>query len=219
VKEFIDAVSNGDLDAVRRMLARDPGLSLCRADSGETAIQRAVYWGREDVAEVLKAAAPPLDMGTACTVGDQDRVRNLLEEDRSRANKVTPDGFLPLCLALAFAHMDVARLLAAAGADVNARSIALGGVAPIHSAVFGRNAEGVRWLLENGADVNAAQEGGFTALHGACQNGDVRMVEDLLSSGADVTLRTDEGKQAADFSNPEVAERLAAHERPSSSRP
>ncbi|HMJ62080.1 MAG TPA: ankyrin repeat domain-containing protein, partial [Bryobacteraceae bacterium] len=47
----------------------------------------------------------------------------------------------------------------------------------------------VELLLKRGANPNATQEGGWTALHGAAQAGQRGMVEALLTSGADINLR------------------------------
>ena len=59
---------------------------------------------------------------------------------------------------------------------------------PLHAAAAGRSKDAVRALLEHGADVNARQEGGWTALHAASQNGDVEMVRLLIAGGADVQI-------------------------------
>ena len=48
------------------------------------------------------------------------------------------------------------------------------------------DAAAVKALLKQGADVNAAQGDGMTALHWAATNGDVAMTQMLLSAGANV---------------------------------
>jgi Ankyrin repeats (many copies) len=50
----------------------------------------------------------------------------------------------------------------------------------------------VRWLLQNGANVNARADAGATALHSAAWNGDLRMVKLLVAAGADVNARDDQ---------------------------
>lgn len=52
------------------------------------------------------------------------------------------------------------------------------------------DATAVRALLKNGADVNAAQGDGMTALHWAAQKGDAELVGMLLSAGANVRATT-----------------------------
>src|ERR1051325_4726910 len=48
----------------------------------------------------------------------------------------------------------------------------------------------VKALLKTGADVNAAQGDGMTALHWAAANGDAAMVQMLLSAGANIRATT-----------------------------
>jgi ankyrin repeat protein len=52
------------------------------------------------------------------------------------------------------------------------------------------DAAAVKALLKQGADVNAAQGDGMTALHWAATNGDVAMTQMLLSAGANVRATT-----------------------------
>ena len=70
-------------------------------------------------------------------------------------------------------------------------------------------------LLEHGADVNARQEGGWTALHAASQNGDVEMVRLLIAGGADVRARAENQQNSMDMAltkgHPAVVEVLEAY--------
>jgi uncharacterized protein len=75
-----------------------------------------------------------------------------------------------------------AKLLVEAGANVNDRDA--WGVSATNLAAFGGHGELARFLLEKGADPNAA-EAGFTALHSAIMRRDEKTVEALLAHGAD----------------------------------
>ncbi|HVT13981.1 MAG TPA: ankyrin repeat domain-containing protein [Fimbriimonadaceae bacterium] len=189
---FLKAVSSGDRAAVSEALGAHPALADARGPDGATAMQRAVYYGHPELIDDFLAAGAQVDLATACTIG-----KNLPSD--FDPNQLSADGFRPVALAAAFGHNDIVRVLLGKGADPNLPSTALGGVPPLQSAVFGRNLEGVRLLVEAGADVNAKQQGGFTALMGAAQNGDAEMVRYLLASGADAKLLDNGNKSAADW--------------------
>ena len=56
----------------------------------------------------------------------------------------------------------------------------------VADAAMRRDLEAVKTLLRQGADVNAAQGDGMTALHWAATNGDAAMTDVLLYAGANV---------------------------------
>ncbi len=62
--------------------------------------------------------------------------------------------------------------------------------APVAEAAARGDLEAVRTLLRDGADVNAAQGDGMTALHWAALRGDADMVSVLVYAGANVTSTT-----------------------------
>ena len=62
--------------------------------------------------------------------------------------------------------------------------------APVADAVMKRDPDAVRTLIKNGADVNAAQGDGMTALHWAARNGDLELTRVLLFAGANVKAST-----------------------------
>ena len=64
-----------------------------------------------------------------------------------------------------------------AGASIHASS-------PVADAAMKGDADLVRTLVRQGADVNAAQPDGMTALHWASLNGDLKTLDVLLVAGA-----------------------------------
>ena len=64
------------------------------------------------------------------------------------------------------------------------------GPAPVADAAMARERDAVKALLKSGADVNAAQGDGMTALHWASRNGDAEMAQMLLFAGANVKATT-----------------------------
>jgi len=145
---------------------------------------QALYAGDRDRVDELLAADPKLDVFEAAAFGRDDRLRELLDEDPTRANSFGDDGFHPLGLACFFGHLQAARLLLDRGADVNALSTNEHvQTAAIHASAAAAGDE--KLALEHGADPNLRQGGGFRAIDAARQNGDSRVEQSLFEHGAD----------------------------------
>jgi ankyrin repeat protein len=179
------AARSGYAGIVDQLLAKDanPG---ARGARGQTALMWAVSQKHPDVVKVLLAH------------GADVKARS---EKWSGMMAVPPHGYLgynrqiphggdtALMFAARVGDLDSAKLLVAAGANVNDAD-ALGVSATVLAAHSGYT-EFVEFLLENGADPNAAAAG-FTALHEAIMRRDERMAAALLDHGADpnAPLRT-----------------------------
>jgi ankyrin repeat protein len=157
-----------------------------------SALLEALYRGDDvRVAELLEQD-PRLNVFEAAAFGRVERLRELLDEDPSRANAFGDDGFQPLGLACFFGHLDAARLLVDRGADPNslARNEHIQ-TSAVHAAAASENkGSDVRYelcelLLERGADPNLRQGGGFRAIDSARQSGDERLERLLLERGAE----------------------------------
>jgi len=199
----------GDPAGVRAELDLQPELVNARMPSGVQAILFCLYYGQPGLVGDFLTHGCELDVFSAAGTGQTARLRELIESDPSLVNAVAADGFSPLGLASFFGQTEAAKLLIERGADVNRPSINPQRVRPLHSAAAGQHLEIVRILLEASAEINARQEGGFTALMSAAQNGQVEMVQLLLERGAERALQTDDGRSAYDFadanSDPAVA--------------
>lgn len=133
----------------------------------------------------------------AATVGDEMRLREMLEDDATLANTYSPDGWTPLHLAAHFGHTNMARWLLDAGADVHARSRNDLANQPLHAAAAGKApVELLVMLLDAGAEVNAREHGGFTPIQQCAENGDLAAARLLLERGADAQARADDGQTA-----------------------
>jgi ankyrin repeat protein len=105
-----------------------------------------------------------------------------------------PEYPAPLYLATRNGHLDVARALIAAGADVNATS-GRGDYRhrTLDAAAQHQHTEMVRLLLDTGAEINATDFECRTALHRAACNADVPTVRLLLERSADFRARARDG--------------------------
>jgi ankyrin repeat protein len=166
-------------------------------DQPASTILASLYRGDEIAARRVAATGEPLDAFEAAALGDVATLRGILAQTPDVARHVGADGFTALHLAAYFGTAPSVAALLEAGADpaMPARNAML--VLPLHCAASRRKAENVRALLDGGSPVDAAQQGGLTALHSAAHNGELSIVEMLLSRGADRNIVDSTGKSAA----------------------
>lgn len=208
----IAVVQAGDVEKVRVLLQDDPSLAAAKDANGVSAVMHAFYYRRREIADVLLAAKPDLDIFEATAAGKADKVSEILKRDRESVKSWSGDGFSALHFAAFFNQPEIATLLIRHGADVSAASKNPMKVAPLHSAAAAHSGAIVRILVGNGAPPNARQEGGWTALHEAAQIGDKEMVNTLLEHGSDPQAKSDSGKTPAEMAaakgHKEIAELL-----------
>jgi ankyrin repeat protein len=156
---------------------------------------------RETVERLLREGHEP-NVHEAAAIGDTDRLRALLDRDPALVNAWSPDGGQPLHFAAFFGRVDACRLLLDRGADVDEHARGFNGVAPINSAAANDAkpndvcTEIVRLLLDAGADPEAAQGGGSTALHSAAFGRNAELARLLVERGLDPDRATDDGRTA-----------------------
>jgi ankyrin repeat protein len=153
---------------------------------------------------------------TAIVDDDHERVGALLKRDASLATRHITKPRLyrsgifhwiyandtALHLAAAGYRLEIARLLLAAGADPNA-SANHRRSSPLHYAADGyitgpawdpeKQVEMIRYLLQQGAKINAADKNGATPLHRAVRTRCASAVQFLLKAGSDPTLKNKPG--------------------------
>ena len=179
------AARSGYPQIVEQLLAKGAQLDA-RASRGQTALMWAVSQKHPEVVKVLLAHHPDL------------QVRS---EVWNEVMAVPPHGYLPynkaiphggetaLMFAARVGDLESAKLLVSAGANVNDADA--WGVSATTLAAHSGFADLVEFLLEHGADPNAAPNG-FTALDEAIMRRDEPMVAALLEHHADpnAPLRT-----------------------------
>jgi ankyrin repeat protein len=212
--ELFDAIRVGDAARVSTLVAGQPALARERDQNGISAIMQARYQGHANVIEALRPVAGDLDIFEASALGDVSRLKELLSANPSLVRSYSADGFTPLHLASYFSQPEAAAELLRGGADCNAVATNGTKLAIINSAAASGNNEVVKLVLAAGANPNAQQQGGYTALHAAAMRKNLEMVRALLDAGADPAIATNDGKRAVDFGGEKVAALLP---RPSAS--
>lgn len=198
-RDVIDAVLHGDAKRLATMLETTPGLAAARNAAGVSALLLALYQRRDDLAHEILRHRNSVDLFEAAALGETEHVHRHLESDRALIEAHAPDGFTILHLAAFFGRAETVTQLLALGADVDAVSLNPMNVHPLHSAVAGGNLRCVEVLLGHGAQPNAHQHGGWTALMGAAASGREDMVSLLIRYKADPEVASDDGRTARDL--------------------
>ena len=73
------------------------------------------------------------------------------------------------------------------------------GFTPLIVAAYYDQLEAVKFLVEQGADVNAQDSGGNTALMGVAFKNYIDVAHYLIDSGADINIKNPKGMKAVDF--------------------
>jgi ankyrin repeat protein len=176
------ASRSGNADVVEQLLAKGANVNA-RAARGQTALMWAVAQEHPSVVKVLLANRADV---------------HARSESWRQMEAVSPHGALeynreipygnntPLMFAARVGDLASAKLLVAAGANVNDQDA--WGISVVTLAAHSGFLDLVEFLLDEGADANKS-EAGFTALHAAIMRRDEPLVRTLLAHGADPHAR------------------------------
>ena len=143
----------------------------------------------------LLSAATDTRLSEAAMQGNKELVRQLLKE-RVDVDGPQGDGSTALHWAAFHDDVDMVRLLVAAGANVKVATRE-GAITPLFMACENGNAAIVSALLKAGADANAVNANGTTALMTAAASGSVDAVKVLVEAKADVNAKESAHGQTA----------------------
>ncbi|XP_033736705.1 serine/threonine-protein phosphatase 6 regulatory ankyrin repeat subunit A-like isoform X2 [Pecten maximus] len=196
------AAERGHTNVVDLLVDKCKASISARTKDGSTLMHIASQYGHPETALAFLRKGVPLHMpnksGAICLhaaamKGHTNVVRSLLTKGASVDSK-TKDGYTPLHLAVEYCKPQVVQMLLGFGAQVELK----GGQAqetPLHIAA--RTKEGEKcgeMLLKSGANVNASQENGETAMHIAARYGQLKMVIALLEDGGNPTQQSKIGE-------------------------
>jgi uncharacterized protein len=181
LETLIELVKAGELGKVRAVLSSNFLLASQRLASGESPLMAALYRGHHDIVDAVVEAGAEIDVFAAAATGRLDDLRRTLKEDGA-VEAFAYDGWTPLHLAAFFGHLEAARLLLDAGADVHA--ISRNGLTntPLHAATAGKHSDVALLLLSAGAARDAVDAGGYTPLQIAIQNQLEAVVQEMTGT-------------------------------------
>ena len=176
------ASRSGNPDVVEQLLAKGANVNA-RAARGQTALMWAVSQKHPDVVKVLLSHRADVharseswrQMEAVSPHGAPEYNREILYGNNT-----------PLMFAARVGDLASAKLLVAAGANVNDQDA--WGISVVTLAAHSGFLDLVEFLLDKGADPNKS-DAGFTALHEAIMRRDEPLVRTLLAHGADPQAR------------------------------
>lgn len=194
---LMTAARVGAADVARQLLAAGADVAAS-AGRGQTALMWAVAQRHPHVVEVLLEHGAAVDARSDVWT---EVVKTTPEPwNPEYVVEVPQGGYTPLLFAARVGDLASARLLAAAGADVNDQ--APYGTSAAVVAAHGGHGGVAAFLLRQGADPNAA-DAGYTALHAAILRKDAALARALLDHGADpdapILRSTPVRRDAVDF--------------------
>lgn len=187
VNEYV-AVSHGNFQRMRELLAVYPNLLHVNASWDELAVEAGAHVGFKDGVRFLLDQGAPCALPTAAMIGMTAHVRRLLTEAPGRiwecGAHLMPPIWFPAIGGGTADHLEIAKLLLDAGADANAHKR---GQTALHWAARGGQMEMAELLLARGANPKAqawTADGAVTPLQMAEKAEKREMAELLRRAGA-----------------------------------
>lgn len=176
---LMTAARTGSAEVVRLLLANAADVNGKERARGQTALMWAVAQKHPDVVDLLLAHRA--DVEARSNVWTQVVKTSMNSGHPAYTIAVKQGGYTPLLFAARVGDLASAKLLVAAGADVN--DTAPYGTSATVVAAHSGHGEVAAFLLDKGADPNR-DLAGYTALHAALLRKDEKLVKALLIHGA-----------------------------------
>jgi len=188
VTPLMTAANTGSADVAALLLARGADGNAAEPRRGQTALMWAIAAGHPDIARLLIEHGA--NVSARSHQYQEENFSPMVLEGYSADVPATPQGgFTPLLFAARVGDLETARLLVSKGADLNESTPEEGNSLVVATAAGHEDI--ALFLLEQGADPNAADAGGITPLHYAMRDGlkvlhgyDISGAQRLCQSGA-----------------------------------
>ncbi|MBP6870322.1 ankyrin repeat domain-containing protein [Candidatus Babeliales bacterium] len=191
-KALFEAVYAWDLLTATDILQKNPNLNLNITDKfGTACLHYAAHCGNIAFARLLIEHGADINvcdshhitpLHAALQNNQWSMVKELLSYKNIDVNAVQDNGFTALHMAIIKNDMPMLKLLLTSP-NIKINVSGNDGVTPLQVAVCNSYQDGVRILVEHGADVNILNVDHKNALHSACKVGNLEIVKMLLQVG------------------------------------
>jgi ankyrin repeat protein len=178
IDEFVVAC-HGNFDAVKSILADQPGLINTRSSLDESPLGAAAHVGNREIAEYLVKQGAEVDLAAAAMLGDIGMVESFLQFDAAAATGAGAHGIPVIFHAVAGGNVEMVTMLLDHGASIEA--IAGPNSATLNIAAARGHMEMAGWLLDHGASAVVTDFESKTALQRAEEAGHTEIVELIRS--------------------------------------
>ncbi|HEX9997755.1 MAG TPA: ankyrin repeat domain-containing protein [Abditibacterium sp.] len=196
------AAARGNEILTRQIVNQGAGVRA-RDDGNHSVLQNAAYGGNHWLIETCLKAGEPVDVQDdwgytplmwAAKAGNLETLRLLVERGAKVNHVARNQGETALHYAIYGKQLEAARWLIENGADIEAKmdDLGEGELLPLMNAIESEQHDMVEMLLHAGADVNARNSQGNTALHHAASGNSLVFVEFLVRAGANINAREEE---------------------------
>jgi len=193
------AASEAPLDVVHMLIAHGADVNA-RDRYGHAPLDKVFYGSerREEIAEFLirNGAKATVEHLISAARAGYTRLVELLITQGIDVNARGKDGSMALHAAVGRWQKEVAKLLLAKGADVNAETLSRWGVSgssTLHVAATRGSRDLAALLIDGGANLNAKDSDGRTPLHVAAADGHYEVARLLVEKGSDVNAEDSDG--------------------------
>uniref|UniRef100_A0ABM0LU22 Uncharacterized protein LOC100376500 n=1 Tax=Saccoglossus kowalevskii TaxID=10224 RepID=A0ABM0LU22_SACKO len=202
------AAERGHTSVVEILVDKFKASVLARTKDGSTLMHIASQCGHPETAMMFLKKGVPLHMpnkaGAVCLHAASKRghnavVKSLLQKGafvdaKTKVCIFFSDNYTALHISVQYCKPFVVQTLLGYGAQVQLKG-GKAGETPLHIAARVKEGEKVaEMLLKSGADVNAAQENGETAMHIAARHGQLKMMQALLEEFGDTLCQSKTGE-------------------------
>jgi ankyrin len=187
------AASKGRVGVIKALLDAGAGIDS-NSTYGKTPLMLAIINGNLASAGVLIELGATQDVFTAAGGGRLSHLERLLKTDSTLAMSIDAQhGLQPIHWAARNGQAAIIEFLQSKGVDISIPAVRGRRWTPLHFAIDSNHLRAAKWLIDHGANVNAASSDGRGPLHLAARRRCVPIASALLRCGADINAVTKEG--------------------------